>query len=285
MNISFILTVLIYLIACKNDASTLSDTIPPQYQPSNDSLLAAAEMKDTLAVSTTMLSSTSKIPKTLIDSNSKVIYLTFDDGPLAPTHYLTEIINQKQIKMSAFVVGKHAKANKDFMKKLDDMRVHPYIELCNHSYSHANSKYRQFYSNPQYAARDMINNESLLSLDLKIVRLPGRDIWATPNVKRGWSQSGGKTASILLENGFKVYGWDMEWEHYGNTLPKTSAERFVAQIDTLFARRAMVVPNHLVILGHDEMLQRARGREDLDKIIDMLKERGYIFEFISHYPL
>ena len=44
------------------------------------------------------------------------------------------------------------------------------------------------------------------------------------------------------------------------------------------------VNNHLVILGHDEMLIKERGREDLSRIIDMLKERGYIFEFISNYP-
>ena len=278
MNLSLILVLLIHWAACKTDVSTLPTTTTPQYQPSNDSLLAAAERKDTVAAIP------AKLPKAVIDSNSKVVYLTFDDGPLAPTHYLTDIINQKQVKMSAFVVGRHAKANKGFMKKLDDMRIHPCIEICNHSFSHANGRYKQFYSSPQNAAKDMIDNESDLGLGLKIIRMPGRDIWATPNIKRGWSQSGGKTAAILLENGFKIYGWDIEWEHFGNTLPKTTPENFVAQIDGMFARGAMQVPNHLVILGHDEMLIKERGREDLVRIIDMLKERGYIFEFISNYP-
>ena len=276
MNTILIFAVLAQLFACDKINQTVSQpSDTPQYQPANDSLLAAAERKDTVAA---------KIPKSIIDSNSKVVYLTFDDGPLAPTHYLTDIINQKQVKMSAFVVGRHAQA-KNFRAKMELMRVHPYIELCNHSFSHASGRYKEFYSSPQTAANDMINNESDLGLTLKIIRMPGRDIWATPNVKRGWSQSGGKTAEILLNNGFKIYGWDIEWEHFANTLPKETPERFIARVDTLFARKSMLVPNHLVILGHDEMLQKERGREDLSRIIDMLKERGYIFEFISNYPM
>ena len=67
-------------------------------------------------------------------------------------------------------------------------------------------------------------------------------------------------------------------------LPKLSPEQLVALIDSMFKRNVTFTPNHLVFLGHDEMLAKEKGRQDLRKIIDMLKERGYIFEFISHYP-
>ncbi len=278
MNISFIFASLLQLTACQSDTVTNPTANTPQYKPSSDSLLAEAEKKDTVAAIP------AKKAKAVIDSNTKVVYLTFDDGPLSPTSFLTDIITKKEVKMSAFVVGKHAQSNKNFMQKMEDMRVNPYIELCNHSYSHAYHKYKQFYSSPQTAAKDMMDNEKDLNLNLKIIRMPGRDIWATPNIQRNWSQSGGKTASILLENGFKIYGWDIEWEHYGNTLPKETPQQFIARVDDLFNRKAMQVPNHLVILGHDEMLVKERGREDLVKIIDMLKERGYTFEFISNYP-
>lgn len=288
MSIILIVSLLFHVWSCVEEVSTPLAP-PPQYrqtadlyQPTSDSLLAAAEKKDS---STMVASIPPKMPKAVIDSNSKVIYLTFDDGPLAPTHFLTDIITRKQVKMSSFVVGKHAKANKNFWQKMEDMRVHPYIELCNHSYSHANHRYKYFYSNPHDAAQDMIDNEKDLGLELKIIRMPGRDIWATPNIKRGWSQSGGKTAAILLEKGFKIYGWDIEWEHYGNTLPKITPEQFVSRVDYMFTHKAMQVPNHLVILGHDEMLVKEKGRQDISRIIDMLKDRGYIFEFISHYPM
>ncbi len=279
MNSFSILLLLMQLWACDNETqSSVNSTPTPQYQPTDsmaikDALLAIAEKK-----------AEEKLPKTLIDSNSKVIYFTFDDGPLSPTPALTQIINEKQIKISEFAVGKHAKANKQFMAHLNDMKRNPSIEVHNHSYSHAYHKYKQFYSAPANAAKDIMDNEDIIGTHTKIVRMPGRDIWATPNIKRGWSQSGGKTAEILLENGFRIYGWDMEWEHFGNTLPKRSPEQIVAQIDDMFRRSAMQTPNHLVFLGHDEMLAKEKGRQDLRLMIDMLKERGYIFEFISHYP-
>jgi peptidoglycan-N-acetylglucosamine deacetylase len=225
-----------------------------------------------------------KIAKTPIDSNSKVVYFTMDDGPLAASNTLIEIAQEKQVKISEFAVGMHAAANKKFRQYLEEMKRSPYMEVCNHSHSHANGRYQAFYSAPQNAANDMIQNEERLGLTLKIIRMPGRDIWATPQIKRGWSQTGGKTAEILLNNGFKVYGWDCEWSHYGNTLPKQSPEQFVGMVDNLFARNAMVTPNHLVILGHDEMLVKEKGRQDFRRIIDMLKSRGYIFEFMSNYP-
>ena len=282
MNFSLFLAALFQLMACKNENPTTltlknpSDSIAQQYKPTaNDTI-------DSLNAKIAVIPE--KLSKAVVDSNSRVIYLTFDDGPLAPSPTLLKIVEEKQIKMTEFAVGKHALANKNFMEHLDNMKRSPYFEVQNHSYSHANSKYLKFYSNPEGAAEDIMGNETKLNLRDKIVRMPGRDIWATPNIRRGWSQSGGKTAKILLDNGYKVYGWDVEWEHYGSTLPKMSPTQFVAQINSMFDRRAMETPNHLVVLGHDEMLAKGKGKDDLREIIDMLKAKGYIFEFISNYP-
>lgn len=278
MHISLFAALLLNLLSCNLDKTyNNQNNATPQSQTVQDStMFVPTEPEDTLNVE--------KLAKTRIDSNSRVIYLTFDDGPLSPTPYLTEIILEKQIKMSAFVVGMHALMNKGFMRHLDAMKRSPFIEVCNHSYSHAYGKYQNFYSRPETAAQDIINNEDKLGLLTKIVRMPGRDIWATDSIRRGWSQSGGKTASILLEKGFKIYGWDMEWEHFGNTLPKRSPAQIVSLIDSMFKRKATFTPNHLVFLGHDEMLAKEKGRQDLREIIDSLKQRGYVFEFISHYP-
>jgi peptidoglycan-N-acetylglucosamine deacetylase len=218
-----------------------------------------------------------KIPKS-------ALYFTMDDGPLQPSDVLRQIAEEKKVKISEFAVGIHALSNKKFMSHLDGMKRSPYMEVCNHSYSHAYNQYAHFYSNPQKAADDIIGNQTKLDIALKIVRMPGRDIWSTSTTKRGWKQSGGKTAEILTQEGYKIYGWDCEWEHYGSTLPKKTPENFVAMVDDLFKRNAMVTPNHLVILGHDEMLIKEKGRQDFRQIVEMLKARGYIFEFISNYP-
>jgi peptidoglycan-N-acetylglucosamine deacetylase len=260
----------------------------PNGNPTDAAQSANADTPKVVAAAQPVVDSSTIIPpkigKTPLDSTSKVVYFTMDDGPLAPSNFLIDIATEKQVKISEFAVGAHAAANKKFREHLETMKRNPYMEVCNHSHSHANGRYQAFYSTPQRAADDMIQNEERLGLTLKIIRMPGRDIWATSQIKRGWGQSGGKTAEILLNNGFKVYGWDCEWSHYGNTLPKQTPEQFVSMVDNLFARQAMVTPNHLVILGHDEMLIKEKGRQDFRRIIDMLKSRGYIFEFMSNYP-
>ncbi len=225
------------------------------------------------------------VRKIVRDSSTRVIYMTFDDGPLSPTPFLNQIVSEKQIRIAAFVVGQHALTNPVFLRHLDDLKVNPLVEVVNHSYSHANGHYKAFYSAPQRAAQDMIDNESKLGLTKKIVRMPGRDIWALNNKSFGVRENGGSTATILRDSGYKIFGWDVEWEHYGKSAaPKKSPEAMVALIDTLFANGSMLTKNNLVFLGHDEMLYTEKARNDLRMIIDALKAKGYVFDFISNYP-
>jgi peptidoglycan-N-acetylglucosamine deacetylase len=154
MHITLFAALLLNLFSCSADKTyNNQNNATPQSPVGQDStVFAPTEPEDTLNVE--------KLAKTRIDSNSRVIYLTFDDGPLAPTPFLTEIIHEQQIKMSSFVVGMHALMNKGFMRHLDAMKRSPYIEVCNHSYSHAYGKYQDFYSRPEAAAQDIIGNRS-----------------------------------------------------------------------------------------------------------------------------
>ena len=70
---------------------------------------------DTVAIIDSSALKPKKLPPAKLDSNSRVIYLTMDDGPLSPSNVLLKIAEEKQIKISEFAVGKHALANKDFM--------------------------------------------------------------------------------------------------------------------------------------------------------------------------
>jgi peptidoglycan/xylan/chitin deacetylase (PgdA/CDA1 family) len=223
-----------------------------------------------------------KRPKVVHDSTEKVIYLTMDDGPLRGSTILNKIILDKKIKTSVFIVSGHIRG---FGKYFDDFRANEFMEICNHSHTHANNKYLQFYSNPQGAADDINQCDKLINTDNKAVRLPGRNIWALPARDRGIKQSGGKTAEILRSQGFKLYGWDAEWAHGNKSqAPVKSPEQFVALINSIFKNKTMLTKNHLVILGHDEMLTTEKGRREFPQIIDMLLAKGYVFEHITNYP-
>ncbi len=275
------IAVVVWTNSCQTDSRAANVANAPK-----DSLavakaaLGTTDTAQTVAVAVTP----TKLPKAKLDSNSRVVYLTFDDGPLMGSDYVNKIVAEKQIKMSVFVVGKHALASKNFGDMLAAYKANPYIEVCNHSYSHANNQYQYFYSNPERSAQDVMSSEEKLGLTMKIVRLPGRDIWLTPSFSRGMKQNGNRTATLLLENGYQLYGWDCEWEHRGNLAAKQTPEQMVAIVDNLMRSGSSNRRNHVVLLGHDQMLYRPENRGYLSRIIDLLKERGYVFEFISNYP-
>src|SRR5690606_38662564 len=60
---------------------------------------------------------------TELNKHKKHIYLAFDDGPLIGSAYIDSIVTAKGVKMSAFLVGKHAqmskKLHRDFQRYMD----------------------------------------------------------------------------------------------------------------------------------------------------------------------
>ena len=72
----------------------------------------------------------------IYNSNEKIAYLTFDDGPSPNiTPKILDILNEENIKASFFVIGKKVKEQPNIVKRI-------YEEghfIGNHSYSHDNS--------------------------------------------------------------------------------------------------------------------------------------------------
>ena len=107
------------------------------------------------------------------------IYLTFDDGPLNGTLNCFKAIIENNLKATFFFVGIHASNNRG-KSIIDTLRKSDSLIIGNHSYSHANEEYVEFYKNFRQAKEDFLLNEKLLKLDEKIIRLPGNNSWAIP---------------------------------------------------------------------------------------------------------
>lgn len=225
-----------------------------------------------------------KLPAEKADSNAKFVYLTFDDGPLPGSEAINQLVLEHKFKASAFVVGKHTNNGRNSLRALKDYMKNPYIDVCNHSYTHANNQYDKFYGKPDTAFADIMKNEKDLGLTLKTVRLPGRQLWMMPerdlNLK---VSSANKTAEMLKAQGFKIIGWDIEWASKG-TMPKETPEEMLTKIEKLFETDMTFSRNHLVILTHDPMFSKPEGQAQLVKLVQLIREKGYILESIRHYP-
>src|SRR5690606_21585974 len=191
-----------------------------------------------------------------LNKKDKHIYLTFDDGPLIGSRAIDSIATAKDTKLSAFLVAKHANMSKRLKNDFERYSKNPLVECYNHSYTHANNRFHAFYSNPELAVADFERCEEALGLKQKIVRMPGRNIWLFDGVRRVDLTSGSQAADLLGANGYRIYGWDVEWTIHGlSGNPVQSVNEIYTRIRTMLGNESTLKPNNIVLLMHDDMFQ------------------------------
>jgi len=219
-------------------------------------------------------------------TGKKYIYLTFDDGPLNGSEYIDSVVLAEKIKTSVFLVGEHVMKSRRMDNYFKYYEENPYIDEYNHSFSHANNHYDLFYSNPDNVVADIQKNNQLLKLPNKIVRLPGRNMWRIDNRKKDDVESGSKAADKLAQSGYKVVGWDLEWEHNAATgSPVQTVDEMYNEICRRAEDNSTFTPNNVVLLLHDEMFQKKWEESELKQLIDKLrKNKDFEFEQMRFYP-
>jgi len=216
----------------------------------------------------------------------KYIYLTIDDAPLNGTNYIDSVIAATKVKTNIFLVGNSIDGSHRFRKYHQQMKENPYIAIYNHSYSHAKHKYTKYYQNPDLVLSDFEKNRTDFNITHKIARLPGRNLWQIGDRKKNYKQTGATSAELLAQNGYEVFGWDIEW-HYNakDYTPKQSIEQLIHEIEEIHKASGAFTPNHIVLLMHNQMFAKANDHNDLAKLIGELKACNYTFEYLSAYPI
>ena len=220
------------------------------------------------------------------DSAKYTIYLSFDDGPLEGSEDIDDAVRKEDIKINVFVVGAHAKINERLENYYKLYESNPYIEIGNHSFTHAHNHYKQYYSKPDSVWQDFEKNQETLHIKKKLARLPGRNMWRLKDVRINDALTGSKAADMLYENGYRVFGWDIEWQHSGETgTPVQTAGEMLEIIERKLKEGKTVKKDHLVLLSHDEMFRNGWEESELKELIGLLKARGiYRFDHLSNYP-
>ena len=197
-----------------------------------------------------------------IQDGRKVAYLTFDDGPSAKvTPKILNILDAYKIKATFFIVGEMALANKNILvREKADGQV-----IANHTYSH---DYNFIYSTPDNLLKDIVKDDITIksiigSYDDKLVRFPGGSF-------------GAKLASFrkaVLNRGYHYIDWNAL---NGDTQTKTvPVEKLLNNFNQTSKGK-----EHLVILMHD-LSTKETTAVALPKIIDTLKNEGYIFKTLE----
>jgi peptidoglycan/xylan/chitin deacetylase (PgdA/CDA1 family) len=232
---------------------------------------------------------TKMVPGTPIkyDSSKRYIYLTWDDSPQPPgTTICKRIFEEEGIKATFFAVGMHHDIEPRRKRTIDSIRnAYPQFLLANHSYTHAfRDNYNFFYTHIDSAVNDFIKAEKAMNIPVKIIRLPGRNTWASNGEIRG-PKTSELVAKRLDSLGYNIIGWDIEWQFIKGTTPKQSPTELVNLINSKFESEYTQEANAIVILAHDRMFQKGAHIDSLKRFIQLLKEdKRNVFETIDHYP-
>ena len=207
--------------------------------------------------------------KNIYKSETKRVFLTFDDGPSKNvTASILDILKQENVKASFFVLGSRVELYPDIIKREYDEGHF----IANHGYSHI---YSQLYSSPQSVLDEY--NKSLVAIRNAI----GEQEYNPHLFRFPGGYSGGKyalvkqeAATLLEQNGIMHVDWNALTSDAAGS--KTT-EQFLAELDKTVKQHTSVV-----VLMHDAGTKQATA-DALPQIIAYFRDRG--FEFKNFYDV
>lgn len=212
-----------------------------------------------------------RVPNSSIDTQSKVVtadterkivYLTFDDGPsTVVTNKILDVLKEQNIKATFFVVGNKIQGREEILKRI-------YNEghtIGLHTYTH---KYRQIYSSESAFIEEMDKTaeeiKRVINIDPKAIRFPSGS-------KKHLSFS---LLEKLHERNYKIYDWNLSLSDgidYNTPATKLYQE----------ATTKCINPNRIFLLAHCDQPNK-NTCDALPSIIKHYKNLGYEFQSINN---
>lgn len=210
-----------------------------------------------------------------VTDDKKYVFLTFDDGPSPNTEKVLDILKEKDVHGTFFVLGENLEKS-DNSKKLLQRSIAEGNAIANHTYTH---DFKILYPGnsvniPTFMDEVDKTNELMKSIlgnefDTKVLRMPGgynsRQYYKDPNLN--------SLDAVLNEKNMVSIDWnalngDAEGKNYS--------------VDELLnnAIKSSEGKNHIVILMHDTY-GKEKTTQMLPALIDYYKNNGYEFKTIK----
>lgn len=223
--------------------------------------------------------------ESITKSPKKYVYITFDDGPNKGTSHVIQSLQREKVPATLFLVGSHIKGSKAQERDFETIIQDTLFQIANHSYSHANNKFSEFYKDSVKVLEDFNRMNDSLNRKLMIARTPGRNIWRLDSIKETDLKSSEKAADYLAKNEFILVGWDVEWKSDSTYKVKETGKEIMAIIDSTFSNNRVQTENHLVLLTHDQYFRDENSVKELDDLLQILNKREDIeLRKMKDYP-
>jgi peptidoglycan/xylan/chitin deacetylase (PgdA/CDA1 family) len=179
-----------------------------------------------------------------MDVAKKVVYLTFDDGPIPEiTSWVLDLLNKYDVKATFFMVGENVCKYPEIYQMVVSCGHH----IGNHTYNHIRGL---GYLSKNYLVNVEKANELLKT---KLFRPP-----------YGFMS---RVQYLVLKNHYKIVMWDLVTRDYSNKLHSQQVLRNVKKY----------VRNGSIITFHDSLKAEKNMKYALPRSIEWIKEQGYEF--------
>jgi len=182
------------------------------------------------------------------NTDKKVVYLTFDDGPIPElTPWVLDLLDKYDIKATFFCVGDNVQKHPEIFQIVQD-RGH---RIGNHTFHHIQG----LKTETQVYLDDVKEADTLIKSDL----------FRPPYGHMKFSQF------KALKERYKVIMWDVVTRDYS----------YLMTADEVFKVVKKYTRNGSIIVFHDSLKAGDRMKESLPRSIEWLLKQGYRFEMIE----
>ncbi len=189
-----------------------------------------------------------------VETNEKVVALTFDDGPdPAGAQAVLDVLAARQVSATFFLVGRELEANPALGRAIAAAGH----EIGNHSYSHE----RMVGVTPGFVAQEVESTDKLI----RATGYTGRIHFRPPNGKKLFA-----LPYYLSDHDRTTIMWDVEPDSAGEPTTESILRDTTAQVR----------PGSIVLL-HPMYAGRGSTRDTIGPLIDRLRQDGYRFVTIS----
>ena len=201
---------------------------------------------------------------TFTQSNEKVVYLTFDDGPSKNTAQVLKILNTYGAKATFFVTG----TNEEYYYLINETYEAGHT-IGLHTYIH---EYDQIYNSTTAYFSDLKKIEDLIYEQIgtvpKYIRFPGGS--SNKVSKKYCTKIMSKLTKEVINRGYQYYDWNEDSEDGSGEL----------SVKQLIKNATASNENNIILLFHD-----ANGKESslkaLGAVIQYYQNQGYVFKGID----
>lgn len=216
----------------------------------------------------------------LFSFQKTTLYITFDNGPFIDNRSFTDIISEKEIPLTFFILGQNIKED-----NLSTLVENPFIELANNSYSLSNLSKKKHEESDDEIFKDIQKNKAFLKLNHNITRIPDRNIWVLSKERyRSDINLSYELLRRFYDHKYKIFGWDIELRMNANG-KQSNYKQIHKNIEKLKNSDLLFTKNHIVLRLNKRVFQSEAGRNAFNNFIDKIKLNAqYKLAFLKDYP-